>query len=197
MAVIGIFTKDGAGYTGTIETLTFKATLTLEPNTNKKSDKAPDFRIHHKADEFTSEIGAAWTKTAKCGSQSMYRSASTTTRAWLARSTAASSRPVRSTATRCSGIARRYAPRTNRRLGRQQCRPLLSHELFSRNWPMSKTPLQGLDPKFVSPAVIWNHWDTDIRHLGHTGTLTKRLVRSTPDGRRHGAVHSIPAATCQ
>ena len=40
MAVIGIFTKDGAGYTGTIETLTFKAALTLEPNTNKKSDKA-------------------------------------------------------------------------------------------------------------------------------------------------------------
>ena len=69
MAIIGTFTKDGAGYTGTIETLTFKAALTLEPNTNKKSDKAPDFRIHHKADGFTSEIGAAWTKTAKGGSQ--------------------------------------------------------------------------------------------------------------------------------
>jgi len=69
MAIIGIFTKDGAGYTGTIETLTFKAALTLEPNTNKKSDKAPDFRIHHKADGFTSEIGAAWNKTAKSGSQ--------------------------------------------------------------------------------------------------------------------------------
>lgn len=70
MAVIGIFTKDGAGYTGTIETLAFKAALTLEPNTNKKSDKAPDFRIHRKADGFTSEIGAAWNKTAqKSGSQ--------------------------------------------------------------------------------------------------------------------------------
>jgi uncharacterized protein (DUF736 family) len=65
MAVIGKFTKDGAGYTGSIETLAFRAKLTLEPNTNKKSDKAPDFRIVHVADGFTSEIGAAWIKTAK------------------------------------------------------------------------------------------------------------------------------------
>lgn len=70
MAVIGKFTKDGAGYGGTIETLSFKARLTLEPNTNKKSDKAPDFRVVHIADDFTSEIGAAWIKTAKeSGSQ--------------------------------------------------------------------------------------------------------------------------------
>ena len=70
MAVIGKFTKDGAGYAGTIETLGFKAKLTLEPNTNKRSDKAPDFRIVHVADGFTSEIGAAWIKTAKkSGSQ--------------------------------------------------------------------------------------------------------------------------------
>lgn len=65
MAVIGKFTKDGAGFTGTIETLAFKARLTLEPNTNKKSDKAPDFRVVHIADGFTSDIGAAWKKIAK------------------------------------------------------------------------------------------------------------------------------------
>jgi uncharacterized protein (DUF736 family) len=65
MAIIGKFTKDGAGYTGSIETLTYRAKLTLEPNTNKKSDKAPDFRIIHVAEGFTSEIGAAWIKTAK------------------------------------------------------------------------------------------------------------------------------------
>ena len=65
MAVIGKFTKDGAGYTGNIETLAFKAKVTLEPNTNKKSDKAPDFRIVHVAEGFTSEIGAAWIKTAR------------------------------------------------------------------------------------------------------------------------------------
>ena len=65
MAVIGKFTKDGAGYTGSIETLHLKAKLTLEPNTNKRSEKAPDFRIFHIAEGFTSEIGAAWAKTAK------------------------------------------------------------------------------------------------------------------------------------
>jgi len=70
MAVIGKFTKDGAGFTGNIETLAFKARLTLEPNTNKRSDKAPDFRIVHIAEGFTSEIGAAWIKTArKSGAQ--------------------------------------------------------------------------------------------------------------------------------
>ena len=70
MAVIGKFTKNGAGYTGTIETLGFKAKLTLEPNTHKKSDKAPDFRVVHVAEGFTGEIGAAWIKTAKkSGSQ--------------------------------------------------------------------------------------------------------------------------------
>jgi uncharacterized protein (DUF736 family) len=65
MAIIGKFTKDGAGFTGSIETLTMRAKLTLEPNTQKKSDKAPDFRIMHIAEGFTSEIGAAWIKTAK------------------------------------------------------------------------------------------------------------------------------------
>jgi uncharacterized protein (DUF736 family) len=65
MAIIGKFTKDGAGYTGSIETLTMRAKLTLEPNTQKKSDKAPDFRIIHIAEGFTSEIGAGWIKTAK------------------------------------------------------------------------------------------------------------------------------------
>jgi uncharacterized protein (DUF736 family) len=65
MAIIGKFTKDGAGFTGIIETLAFKAQLTLEPVTNKKSDKAPDFRVVHIAEGFTSEIGAAWKKTGK------------------------------------------------------------------------------------------------------------------------------------
>lgn len=70
MSIIGTFTKDGAGFTGTIESLTMRAKLTLEPNTNKKSDKAPDYRVFHIGDGFTSEIGAAWNKTAKeSGSQ--------------------------------------------------------------------------------------------------------------------------------
>src|SRR5579862_5226018 len=66
MATIGTFKKDGAGYSGTIETLTLKAKLTFEP-VEKRSDSAPDFRVFHIAESFTSEIGAAWKKTSKEG----------------------------------------------------------------------------------------------------------------------------------
>ena len=64
MATIGTFTKDGAGFAGSIETLTLKAKLTFEPAT-KKSDKAPDFRVFHLTGDFTSEIGAAWKRTSR------------------------------------------------------------------------------------------------------------------------------------
>jgi uncharacterized protein (DUF736 family) len=68
MATIGTFKKDGAGYAGSIETLTLRAKLTFEPNTKKgDSSKAPDFRVIQIAEDFTSEIGAAWTKTSKEG----------------------------------------------------------------------------------------------------------------------------------
>jgi uncharacterized protein (DUF736 family) len=66
MATIGTFKKDGAGYAGAIETLTFKAKLTFEPNDQQRGN-APDFRVFHYTDSFTSEIGAAWKKTAKNG----------------------------------------------------------------------------------------------------------------------------------
>ena len=66
MAIIGKFTKNGAGYAGSIETLTLKAKLTFEP-ADKKSDNAPDFRVFHFAADFSSEIGAAWKKTSKEG----------------------------------------------------------------------------------------------------------------------------------
>ena len=68
MATIGTFKKDGNGYAGTIETLTLKAKITFEP-ADKKSDKAPDFRVFQIADEFTSEIGAAWKKTSQEGAE--------------------------------------------------------------------------------------------------------------------------------
>ena len=64
MATIGTFKKDGNGYTGNIETLTLRAKITFEPNTQKgDNSKAPDYRVFHISDGFTSEIGAAWTKT--------------------------------------------------------------------------------------------------------------------------------------
>jgi uncharacterized protein (DUF736 family) len=68
MATIGTFKKDGNGYAGTIETLTLKAKITFEP-TDKKSDKAPDFRVFQIAEDFTSEIGAAWKKTSQEGAE--------------------------------------------------------------------------------------------------------------------------------
>jgi uncharacterized protein (DUF736 family) len=68
MATIGKFNKDGAGYAGTIETLTLKAKLTFEPQ-EKRSDNAPDFRVFQITDDFTSEIGAAWKKKSKEGAE--------------------------------------------------------------------------------------------------------------------------------
>jgi uncharacterized protein (DUF736 family) len=64
MATIGTFTKDGEGFAGTIRTLTLQAKITFEPAA-KKNDNAPDYRVFHIAENFTSEIGAAWKKTAR------------------------------------------------------------------------------------------------------------------------------------
>jgi uncharacterized protein (DUF736 family) len=61
MATIGTFTKDGETFTGTIETLTLKANILIEPNAHKGDNaKSPDYRIVHHAQNFRSEIGAAW-----------------------------------------------------------------------------------------------------------------------------------------
>jgi uncharacterized protein (DUF736 family) len=68
MATIGTFIKDGNGYAGNIETLTLRAKITFEPS-NKKSDKAPDFRVFHITGDFTSEIGAAWKRSSKEGAE--------------------------------------------------------------------------------------------------------------------------------
>jgi uncharacterized protein (DUF736 family) len=68
MATIGTFEKDGAGYAGSIETLTLRARITFEP-ANKKSDNAPDYRVFHISDDFTSEIGAAWKKSSREGAE--------------------------------------------------------------------------------------------------------------------------------
>jgi uncharacterized protein (DUF736 family) len=58
---IGKFTKSGDGYKGNIKTLTISVEATLEPITNRASDKTPDFRITSGG----AEIGAAWKKTAE------------------------------------------------------------------------------------------------------------------------------------
>jgi uncharacterized protein (DUF736 family) len=68
MAIIGTFKKDGNGFAGNIETLTLRAKITFEP-TDKKGDKAPDYRVFLISDDFTAEIGAAWKKTSREGAE--------------------------------------------------------------------------------------------------------------------------------
>jgi uncharacterized protein (DUF736 family) len=68
MAIIGTFIATENAYTGSIETLTIRAGITFQP-APKKSDNAPDFRVLNHADDYTSEIGAAWKKTSREGAQ--------------------------------------------------------------------------------------------------------------------------------
>jgi uncharacterized protein (DUF736 family) len=68
MAIIGIFKATKDGYEGTLETLTLKAKLTIEPAT-KKNDNQPDFRVFQIAEGFKSDIGAAWKKTSREGGE--------------------------------------------------------------------------------------------------------------------------------
>ena len=68
MATIGNFNRDGAGYEGTIQTLALSGKLTFEP-AEKRSDSAPDFRVFHQSLNRFSEIGAAWSKTSKDGTE--------------------------------------------------------------------------------------------------------------------------------
>jgi uncharacterized protein (DUF736 family) len=68
MATIGTFKKDGEGYAGSIQTLTLQAKITFEP-APKRNDNAPDYRVIHISENFTSEIGAAWKKTSREGAE--------------------------------------------------------------------------------------------------------------------------------
>jgi uncharacterized protein (DUF736 family) len=60
MTTIGIFSKDGDNFTGTIATLALKAKVAIKPNA-KTVENAPDYRI------FASgvELGAAWSRTSE------------------------------------------------------------------------------------------------------------------------------------
>ena len=56
MATIGTFTRDKAGYTGAIRTLTVDITARLVPNDASKSESAPDYRVF----SGQVELGVAW-----------------------------------------------------------------------------------------------------------------------------------------
>jgi uncharacterized protein (DUF736 family) len=58
--IIGKFNITGTGYTGVIQTLTFKTQAVFEP-VEKKTDKSPDFRITNGE----TDIGAAWKETSE------------------------------------------------------------------------------------------------------------------------------------
>jgi uncharacterized protein (DUF736 family) len=62
MTTIGSFTHEGDAFTGTINTLTFKAKATIKP-VDKANDNAPDFRVYAQG----IEIGAAWAVVSKAG----------------------------------------------------------------------------------------------------------------------------------
>jgi uncharacterized protein (DUF736 family) len=68
MAIIGTFKATKDGYEGTLETLTLKAKLTIEP-AKKNNDNQPDYRVFQIAEGFKSDIGAAWKKTSREGAE--------------------------------------------------------------------------------------------------------------------------------
>jgi uncharacterized protein (DUF736 family) len=64
MAQIGTFKKDGSGYSGTLQTFTLKADITLEP-IRSSNDKAPDFEVH----AGPTKVGIAYKRTAESGNE--------------------------------------------------------------------------------------------------------------------------------
>lgn len=62
MSVIGTFTKQDNGYTGTLATLTLKAKVSLA-KIEKTGEKSPDYRVL----SGQTELGAAWAATSKDG----------------------------------------------------------------------------------------------------------------------------------
>jgi uncharacterized protein (DUF736 family) len=55
--------EDGS-FTGVIRTLTLNLAVVFEPNTDKRGEKAPDYRI---TTEDRAELGGAWKETSEAG----------------------------------------------------------------------------------------------------------------------------------
>lgn len=62
MPQIGQFTRDETGFAGRVHTLTLYRELTILPTQHSDAENAPDYRVHHGADDGP-EIGAAWKRT--------------------------------------------------------------------------------------------------------------------------------------
>jgi uncharacterized protein (DUF736 family) len=63
MAIIGNFVREGAAFSGKIETLTCASALVTIAPVAKATAHAPDYRLYRG----DSEVGAAWSKIAKNG----------------------------------------------------------------------------------------------------------------------------------
>jgi uncharacterized protein (DUF736 family) len=62
MAIIRTFTRENTSFTGLIRTLSFTASVTIEPVLAKRGDKFPDYRVFCQSSG-PGEIGAAWERT--------------------------------------------------------------------------------------------------------------------------------------
>lgn len=62
MPQIGQFTRETTGFVGRVHTLTLYRELTIVPAEPSDAENAPDYRIHHGADDGP-EIGAGWKRT--------------------------------------------------------------------------------------------------------------------------------------
>ena len=59
MPQIGQFTREETGFVGRIHTLTLYRELTIVPAEPSDAENAPDYRVHHGAEDGP-EIGAGW-----------------------------------------------------------------------------------------------------------------------------------------
>ncbi len=134
MAIIGRITKDGDIYTGTIETLSFKAQIDLKP-VEKRNDKAPNYRVYTSQ----SEVGAAWWMTSERGEE--YLSVKLDDPASPAPSTSPSSRR-KTEATMPSGRAPQNATKIQHR------RPV-----FGRGVPAQKRQNEKVPPRAIVMAA--------------------------------------------
>lgn len=65
MSSIGQVVRHGKGFKGHLKTLAFRADISIVPNSDKKTDEQPDYRVIAGG----VDIGAGWTKRAESSGQ--------------------------------------------------------------------------------------------------------------------------------
>ena len=117
MAIIGTFTRENTGFTGLVRTLSFTASVTIEPVSAKRGDRSPTI-----ASSVSLPALAKLVPRGSARRAALHTSPSASTiRPSRLRLTAASSRPASSTATASSGNATASVP--NSKPGQPQSCP--------------------------------------------------------------------------